>query len=170
MGRCDRRQPIERFFWPVDPTLGEPVERDVVAERGLKIACLASHYGAQNLAQLVVAIVSEFNPALTIIDAPPPRKGKTSRKWRGGVDGAVLIHRVGAVSEYLRKKNGGRKVKLEAELAELQARLPLIYGKYSLDHLGNLYRDAKRHLQKQEKHRQKLPSLLWWELLLADLP
>jgi len=87
--------------------------------------------------QLALAIASELDDSLKIVDGRPP--GKTAARWRGA-EGAALIRLV----DIFRKKNPNRTINWC--LQQVQRRiLPNSYGRMSLNQLAARYHEAKRH-------------------------
>jgi hypothetical protein len=86
--------------------------------------------------QLALAIASEFDESLKIIDAPRPRK--TARRWRG-LEGYVLLQ---FVNDY-RRASPGKSV--QWYLAQLRRRSPKGYGSIPLRTLVVKYQEAKRY-------------------------
>jgi hypothetical protein len=107
-------KPIERWFRRDDPLHGEAAEKDAIAQRDRRVARLADHFGASTYRELVLAIASKLDPALTIVDPVPLRTGKTAPKWRWSESQFLTA------VEFLRKEADGKKVSWKTILKELQ--------------------------------------------------
>jgi hypothetical protein len=87
--------------------------------------------------ELALAIASEFDDSLKIIDAPPRRK--TTRRWRGGLEGSILLRLVDAYREAYPQRS------VQWCLGRLQKHSPKSYGKMPLRTLVVKYQEAKRY-------------------------
>jgi hypothetical protein len=87
--------------------------------------------------ELALAIASEFDHSLKIIDIAP--RGQTARRWRGGLEGLILLR---LVDDYLKAKPGRSVLWC---LKQLQQRYPEGYGRMPLRQLAVRYQEAKRH-------------------------
>ena len=103
---------------------------DVYPIKGLRSADWLPWY------ELALALACEHDDSLTIADAPRP--GKTARRWRGGLEGLVLLDLV----DSWRKAYPRRPTRWC--LAQIQKRSPN-YAKMSLKTLTVRYHEAKRH-------------------------
>lgn len=144
-------KPIERLF-PRNDRLGDYSERVAIDQQFDKMCRLKDHYGINSTGarpwyQLALALASELDDALTIVDPPPRPTGITRRRWRGA-EGLQLLHQVEALNE----EHGG-EIKQEALLAELQELCPQRYGGITLNHMKKNYQDAKRHHTKSTKRK-----------------
>jgi len=145
-------KPIERLF-PRNDHLGEVSERDAMAQQFKKMCRLKDRYGIEGdrgwepWYQLALALATEIDDAVTIIDPLPRPSGKTAPRWRGA-EGLQLLAEVQALSEEYEGK-----VKQYAIFAELQELCPQRYGKMSLDQLKTNYHEAKRHHANSTKRK-----------------
>jgi hypothetical protein len=94
--------------------------------------------------QLALAIASELDDSLKIVDAKP--QGKTAPRWRGA-DGLVLLSSV----DGLRQIRPNRPIRWC--LLRLQKVHPKIYGHMPLDQLEARYYEAKRHHRTTKRAR-----------------
>jgi hypothetical protein len=85
--------------------------------------------------ELALAIASELDDSVKIVDGPP--RGKTAARWRG-LEGTELIRLVDMIK---RVKN--RSVRWC--LREVQKMFPTSYGQMPLDQLVVRYHEARRH-------------------------
>jgi hypothetical protein len=85
--------------------------------------------------QLALAIASESDESLKIVDAPP--RHKTAARWRSD-EGAVLVQLV----DYLRESRPGRSIRWC--LSQFRTTYPF-YKRMSLDELVARYYEARRH-------------------------
>ena len=131
-------KPIERLWrgdlLPAIPDLsdlGDPAEiadlskNKSFADQYRKMCRLKEHYGADCWYALALAIASEIDDGLKIIDPPPRRTDKTAPRW--GEEGEYLLEMV----DCLREEEGG-EAKLEYLLMKLQ-KLSDRYGKIGED-------------------------------------
>jgi hypothetical protein len=94
---------------------------------------------------LALAIASELDDTLKIVDGRPP--GKTAARWRGA-EGAELIRLV----DIFRKVKPNRP--LRWYLQQLQRKMfPNSYGRMSLKELDVRYHEAKRHHRTTKRAR-----------------
>jgi hypothetical protein len=100
--------------------------------------------------ELALAIASEFDDSLKIIDAPP--HGKTTRRWRGGLEGLTLLHSVDALREAYPNRS------LAFRLQRLRIALPKTYGKMPLKTLGVKYQEAKRYKNAMKRTAKTPPT------------
>jgi hypothetical protein len=95
--------------------------------------------------ELALAIASEFDDSLEIVNGRPP--GKTAARWRGA-EGAELIRWV----DILRKVNPKRSINWC--LQQVQRRIfPNSYGRMSLKELGVRYHEARRYRRTTKRAR-----------------
>ena len=156
-------KPIERL-WRRDflaaipdhlSDLGDPteiaglVEKKLFADQYQKMVRLKERYGADGWYALALAIASEIDDGLKIIDPPPRRTDKTAPRW--DKEGEYLLELV----DCLREEEGG-EVKLEYLLMKMQQLFPDRYGKMKLSTLKTRYHEAKRmNCKKSTKHGAK---------------
>jgi hypothetical protein len=95
--------------------------------------------------QLALAIASELDDSLKIVDGLPP--GKTAARWRGP-EGAALIRLV----DFLRSRRPKPKRSILWCLRELKKRLPNSY-RLPLDQLEARYYEARRHQRATKRAR-----------------
>jgi hypothetical protein len=86
--------------------------------------------------QLALAIASELDDSLKIVDGQP--RGKTAARWRGD-EGALLLELV----DYHRQKRPGCSIRWY--LRRLQTVPPNFYGGMPLNELVVRYHEARRH-------------------------
>jgi len=86
--------------------------------------------------ELALAIASELDDSLEIVDGRPP--GKTAARWRGA-EGAELIRLV----DWFRKSKP--KWSIQQCVQKVQKLFPANYGRMPLDQLVVRYHEAKRH-------------------------
>jgi len=150
-GRLFGGKPIERHIFVRDEKidLGDEFLREV---QYLRMHALLQHYGIvghvppypKGLAdrswwcwyELALAIASESDDSLKIVDGRPP--GKTAARWRG-LEGAELIRLVG----WFRKSKP--KWSVRQCVQKVQKLFPANYGRMPLDQLVVRYHEAKRH-------------------------
>ena len=151
-GKLLGSKPIERHRFVRDEKidLGEEFTQEV---QYLRMLLLRDHYGIGGPVprypvaglvdpswlcwyKLALAIASELDDSLKIVDGRPP--GKTAARWCGA-EGAELIRLV----DMLRKKNP--KKSINWCLQQVQRRIfPNSYGRMSLAQLVVRYHEAKR--------------------------
>ena len=169
-----KKRPARRPGPPWGRLFGGPLERHVFI-RGekidlgdelretqyLRMHALLEHYGIvghvppypKGLAdrswwcwyELALAIASELDDSLEIVDGRPP--GKTAARWRGA-EGAELIRWV----DILRKVNPKRSINWC--LQQVQRRIfPNSYGRMSLKELVVRYYEARKHHRTTKRMR-----------------
>ncbi len=150
MGRKPKRlwgdmlgKPIERKWrrgylkkTPALAEIADLYEKKSFADQYRKMCRLKEHYGADGWYALALAIASEIDDGLKIIDPPPRRTDKTAPRW--DKEGEYLLELV----DCLREEEGG-EAKLEYLLMKLQ-KLSDRYGKMKLSTLKTRYHEAKR--------------------------
>jgi len=164
MGRKPKRpwgdrlgKPIERFIRRDDPQHGEAAEKDAIAEQYRKMVRLKEHYGIEGETgwrpwyDLAVAVISEFDDGLKIIDPRPKPTHKKAAKWRG-TEGLVLLNEIEALRESAEAEVGS-KVCVEALLEEHQQLCPRYRGMKPAT-LKKNYFEALRHHGKSTKGGQ----------------
>jgi hypothetical protein len=87
--------------------------------------------------ELALAMASELDDSLKIVDSRPP--GKTAPRWRGA-EGASLIRSV----DTLKKVKPNRSIRLCLRLVR-QKVAPNSYGQMTLEELEARYYEARRH-------------------------
>jgi hypothetical protein len=87
--------------------------------------------------QLALAIASEIDDSLKIIGAPP--RGKTTRRWRGGLEGEVLSNLVDSYRAAHPKRS------VQWCLSRIQRLFPKTYGSVPLRTLVVKYQEFKRY-------------------------
>jgi hypothetical protein len=112
-------------------------EKKSFADQYRKMCRLKEHYGADCWYALALAIASEIDDGLKIIDPLPRRTDKTAPRW--GEEGDYLLETV----DCLREEEGG-EAKLEYLLMKMQQLSPDRYGKMKLSTLKTRYHEAKR--------------------------
>jgi hypothetical protein len=146
-------KPIESRFYFFDEKrdLGEHYARLM---QHIKMVTLKAHYGIQGgdnafpirgvaaaewlpWYQLALAIASDLDDSLKVVDAKPP--GKTARRWQGGVEGHTLIELVDA----LKQSRPGKTIRWY--LQRVRTLDPNGYGRMSLNQLVVRFSEAKRH-------------------------
>ena len=138
-------KPIERLL-PLDDSLGDVCEKDATAEQYRRMCKLKEYYGIEGEAgwrpwfQLTLAIASQLDDALTIIDPLPNPTGKTAKRWTGA-EGMQLIEEIKALKEGC--EAAGKSCTDEALLVEHQE-LYDRYRKMPFEHLRANYYAAKR--------------------------
>jgi hypothetical protein len=98
--------------------------------------------------QLALAIASELDDSLKIIDAVP--RGKTAPRWRGE-EGALLLELV----DYIRQRSWKAKKSIRECLRELQTLPPKFFEDMPLDRLVVRYHEAKKHHRGTKRARNK---------------
>src|SRR5215471_1023727 len=94
--------------------------------------------------ELALAIASELDDSLKIVDGLPP--GKTAARWRG-LEGAELIRLV----DWFRKSKP--KWSVPQCVQKVQKLFPANYGRMPLDQLVVRYHEAKRHHRTTKRGR-----------------
>src|SRR5262245_10910493 len=94
--------------------------------------------------KLALAIASELDDSLKIVDGLPP--GKTAARWRG-LEGAGLIRLV----DWFRKSKP--KWSVPQCVQKVQKLFPANYGRMPLDQLVVRYHEAKRHHRTTKRGR-----------------
>jgi hypothetical protein len=158
-------KPIERQVWNFDEKI-ELGEEHVRRVQHLRMLLLKKHYKIgggdydypiKGVAptdwlpwyELALAIASEFDDGLKVVDAPRPTK--TSRRWRG-LEGYVLLQ---FVNDY-RKAHPNKSE--QWYLAQLQKHFPNGYGKMPLRTLVVKYQEAKRYWGRYEAGAKTYPT------------
>lgn len=101
--------------------------------------------------ELALAIASELDESLKIVDTEPRPLGKTARRWRG-TDGSMLLRLVAAVRETRPKRS------IPWCLHEMQKRSPGL-AKIPLPQLIVRYYEAKKHFgATKQARKQRHPS------------
>jgi hypothetical protein len=151
-------KPIERHVFIRDEKLD--LDEESLRERQyLKMQGLFHHYGIvgyvplypKGLAdrswwpwyELALAIASELDDSVKIVDGPRP--GKTAARWRGH-EGTELIRLVDMI----------KRVKNRPDrwcLREVQKMFPTSHGQMPLDQLAVRYYEAKRHHRTTKRAR-----------------
>jgi hypothetical protein len=93
--------------------------------------------------ELALAVASELDDSLKIVDGPP--RGKTAARWRG-LEGTELIRLVDMMK---RVKNQP----VRWCLREVQKMFPTSHGQMPLDQLVVRYHEAKRHYRTTKRAR-----------------
>jgi len=163
-GRLFGGKPIERHIFVRDEKidLGDEFLREV---QYLRMHALLQHYGIvghvppypKGLAdrswwcwyELALAIASELDDSLKIVDGRPP--GKTAARWRGA-EGAELIRLV----DTIRKVRPNRSVRWC--LREVKKIFPTSHGRMPLDQLVVRYHDARQHHRTTKRGRNSEPA------------
>lgn len=146
--------PIERWFRRDDERQGEAAERDAIAEQYRKMVRLKEHYGIEGETgwrpwyDLAVAVISEFDDGLKIIDPPPKPTDKKAARWRG-FEGLVLLNEIEALRESV-EAEVGKKVCVEALLTYHQELCQRYRGMKPAILKKNYY-EALRHHRKSTK-------------------
>jgi hypothetical protein len=145
-------KPIERYTWLFEEKidLGEEHVRRIQFLRMLQLKTYykiigGDEYPIKGVAsadglpwyQLALAIASEIDDSLKTIGAPP--RGKTARRWRGGLEGAMLSNLV----DRYRAAHPRRSV--QWCLSRIQRLFPKTYGSVPLRTLVVKYQEAKRY-------------------------
>jgi hypothetical protein len=156
-------EPIEREGWLFNERidLGDEFVRE---QQHVKMLRLLSHYrivgnhdypvqgvDTKGLTwyQLALAIATDLDDSLKVVDAPPP--SKTAARWRGP-EGLFLVRLVNAIRESRPKKS------IRWCLNELRKRSSGL-AKMPLSQLEVRYHEAKKHFAATERARkQKRPS------------
>lgn len=150
-GKSHRRAPWGKI-------LGKPIERLVgheslaLDEQFEKMRRLKQHYGIEGETgwrpwyQLALAIASELDDGLKIIDPPPTPTGRTAPRWRGA-EGLQILAEIKAL-------RGGGSITTHALLAELKELAHHRYSDMTLDELEKNYYEAKR-FHNTTKHNPK---------------
>jgi len=152
MGRKRKRlwgdmlgKPIERLWrrdyfkkTPALAGMADLSEKKSFVDQYRKMCRLKEHYGADCWYALALAIASEIDDGLKIIDPPPRRTDKTAPRWDEAGRKYVL-----EIVDCLREEEGG-EAKLEYLLMKMQQLSPDHYGKMKLSTLKTRYHEAKR--------------------------
>lgn len=140
-------KPIERLFPSEDEKNGRLAQQHAAAEQYQKMLRLKEHYGIEGESgwrpwyQLAVAIASELDEGLTIVNPLPQPSGKTARRWHGP-EGQQLVTEIDvAKQEYIA---AGKDITVLALLAEHQQMCPR-YRQMTLQELERAYYRAKRY-------------------------
>jgi hypothetical protein len=130
--------PIERCWPHNDPIYGGP-EKDGLDEQFKRMCRLKEHYGISGWGwyKLALALASELDRALTIVDPSPLPTGKTAKRW-AGAEGKVLVMEIECMKAH--HLAAGKKATVEELLAEHPR-----YRDMDLDSLKSRYFDALRH-------------------------
>jgi hypothetical protein len=134
-------KPIERWCRRDDETDGQLAQKDALDEQFRRMCVLREHYGINKglgWHKLALAIASELDDSLKIIDPPPRPAHKTARKWAGW-EGALLVDEIEAMRQQYRTA-AGKKLTNEQLLAKHQ-----LSGKMDFDSLKSRYYDARRY-------------------------
>jgi hypothetical protein len=151
-GKLPIGRPIERHVFMGDEKLD--LDEESLRERQyFKMHALLQHYGIggpvppypKGLAdrswwcwyQLALAIASELDDSLKIVDGRPP--GKTAPRWRGA-EGANLIRLV----DTLKRVKPNRSIRWCLRVVQKKV-MPNSYGRMTLDELEARYYEAIRH-------------------------
>jgi hypothetical protein len=140
-----RRPSRRRTPWP---RLGKPIERfgfdwseqDARQEQYRRMLRLKAHYGIEGESgwkpwyELVVAIVSEFDDGLKIVDWKAPK----GRRWKGA-DGQVLL------AEVLALKETRPDLRFDVDRLRYMKAEQAKYGDMTLDEMAVRLAEAKRH-------------------------
>ena len=94
-------KPIERWCRRDDPADGQMAEKEALHEQFRRMCVLREHYGINKglgWYKLALAIASELDNSLKIIDPAPRPAHKTSRKW-ATVEGVQLVAEIEAMRQ-----------------------------------------------------------------------
>jgi hypothetical protein len=117
-----------------------------------KMLLVKKHYGIKGESgwspwyNLALAIASDLDDSLKIIDPIPKRASKTAPRWRGS-HGVQLIAEVAAFRKVYSNE------KMLATLDRLREIAPERYGRFSRNELEKNYYEARRHTTKQTKSK-----------------
>jgi hypothetical protein len=95
--------------------------------------------------ELALAMASELDDSLKIVDGRPP--GKTAPRWRGA-EGASLIRQV----DTLKRAKPDRSIRWYLRVVQEKV-MPNSYGRMTLDELEARYYEAKRHHRTTKRAR-----------------
>jgi hypothetical protein len=162
------RVPIERRGWLFDEII-ELDDNPIREEQYERMLRLKRYYGIEGgehdppvgvapasvdwrpWYELALAVASELDESLKVVDTEPRPRGKTARRWRG-TDGSMLLRLVDAVRETRPKRS------IPWCLQEMQKRSPGL-AKIPLPQLVVRYHEAKKHFRAtKQAPKQKHPS------------
>jgi len=145
-------RPIERLFskelCSAERRFDELAEKDARSEQFKRMCRLKEHYGIQGESgwrpwyELALALASERDPALTIVDKRPPPTGKTAARWRGP-EGLQLCTQIELMKrEY---EEAGKPVPTILALLAQHQQEYLRYSEMKLEDLDKAYYAARAH-------------------------
>jgi ribosomal protein L35 len=159
-GKLLRGRPTERHIFIGNERID--LDEEVLRERQYYVMqSLLQHYGIEGhvppypkgLAdrswwpwyQLALAMASELDDSLKIVDGRPP--GKTAPRWRGA-EGASLIRSVDA----LKRAKPNRSIRWCLRVVQEKV-IPNSFGRMTLDELEARYYEARRHRRTTKRAR-----------------